>query len=247
MPRLGDVETIQMGGNFSFTAARIAGLGATEYTLVRIMVDASTSVGPFRGDLITMIETAVEACRKSPRSDNLLISVAAFSDRFAKSIDEIHGFIPLREIDPGVYQALKTGGNTPLLDACYFGVGAMNAYAKQLSDQDYLANGITFIITDGAENASSASAAMVKAELEKAQRDEVLESHTSILIGINAAHYAATHAAFKDEVGITQYIDAGEVTKGKLAKLAAFVSQSISSTSQALGTGGPSQNIAATI
>jgi hypothetical protein len=37
------------------------------------------------------------------------------------------------------------------------------------------------------------------------------------------------------------------VTEGKLAKLAGYISQSVSSTSQALGTGGPSQNIAATI
>jgi hypothetical protein len=51
----------------------------------------------------------------------------------------------------------------------------------------------------------------------------------------------------RSEVGITQFIDAGDATKGKLAKLAAFVSQSISSTSQALGTGGPSQAIAATV
>ena len=46
---------------------------------------------------------------------------------------------------------------------------------------------------------------------------------------------------------ISQYIDAGAATKGKLAKLADFVSQSVSSQSQALGTGGPSQNISATI
>jgi hypothetical protein len=59
------------------TGARIAGLGATEYTLVDIEVDMSTSVGPFRGDLIMMIETVIDACRKSPRSDNLLVRVAA--------------------------------------------------------------------------------------------------------------------------------------------------------------------------
>jgi hypothetical protein len=38
-------------------------------------------------------------------------------------------------------------------------------------------------------------------------------------------------------VGITQFVDVGSVTPGKLAKLAQFVSQSISSTSAALGNG----------
>jgi hypothetical protein len=249
MPRLDglDVETHTMAGNFSFTGARIAGLGATEYTLVDIEVDASSSVNSFRGDLIVAIETAIDACRKSPRSDNLLIRVAAFSDRYPKGTSELHGFIPLADIDPAIYQNLSPGGMTPLRDACFMGVGAMNAYGKMLSDQDFLANGITFIITDGAENASTTSADMVKAEIKKAEKEEFLESHISVLIGINAAQCSRELAAFRSDIGITQYVDAGDATKGNLAKLAAFVSQSISSTSQAIGTGGPSQSIAATV
>lgn len=250
MPRLdgADVETHTLAGsNFTFTGARIAGLGATEYTLVDIEVDGSTSVGPFRGDVVMMLETAIDACRKSPRSDNLLVRVAVFSDRHPKGTMEIHGFRPLSELDPGLYQNFRTGGSTPLLDACYMGVGAMNAYAKMLSDSDYLANGITFIITDGDDNASTSTADMVRAEIAKATQTEIMESHISVLIGINAAHYATKLASLKNDVGITQFIDAGDATKGKLAKLAAFVSQSISSTSQALGTGGPSQAIAATV
>ncbi len=249
MPRLDglDVETHTMPGNFTFTGARIAGLGATEYTLVDIEVDMSSSVDSFRPDLITAIETAIDACRKSPRSDNLLVRVAAFSSRYPKGTSEIHGFIPLADIDPTVYQNLHPGGMTPLLDAVFMGVGALNAYAKMLSDQDFLANGITFIITDGEENASTTSSAMVKAEIEKAKQTEVLESHVSVLIGINAASSQNALPRFQSSLGITQYVDAGAATKGNLAKLAAFVSQSISSTSQAIGTGGPSQSIAATI
>ncbi len=48
---------------------------------------------------------------------------------------------------------------------------------------------------------------------------------------------------FKDEAEIDQYVDAGDATPTKLAKLAEFVSQSISSQSQSLGSGGPSQNL----
>ena len=50
MPRLDglDIETHTMPGNFTFTGARIAGLGATEYTLVDIEVDMSSSVSSFR-------------------------------------------------------------------------------------------------------------------------------------------------------------------------------------------------------
>lgn len=249
MPRLsqGEVDTHNFAGNFTFTAARIAHLGATEYTLVDIEVDMSSSVDSFLSDLIAMVEMAIESCRKSPRSDNLLVRVAAFSSRFKQGTSEVHGFIPLADIKPDAYKSLKTGGMTPLNDACFTGIGAMNAYGKMLADQDFLANGITFVITDGEENASMATTTMVREEAAKATKAEVLESHLSILIGINASGSAAALTRFQQEAGITQFLDAGQATKGKLAKLAAFVSQSVSSTSQSLGTGGPSQNIAATV
>lgn len=248
MPRLNtETDSHSLGSNFSFTGARIANLGATEYTLVDIEVDMSSSVSGFITELRDTVRAAIDACRKSPRSDNLLIRVAGFSSSFRGGSQEVHGFIPLNDIDPAIYDRLTPGGSTPLNDACYIGVGAMHAYAKLLSDQDFLANGITFVITDGEENASAASGKMVADEVRKAQRSEVLESHVSILIGINAKQSLRYLMDFQQAAEINQFIDAGEATKGKLAKLAAFVSQSVSSTSQALGTSGPSQNIAAAI
>lgn len=244
MPRLMDTEVHQMGGNFSFTGARISDLGATEYTLVDIEVDESGSVHSFRGDLVHAIETIIEACRKSPRSDNLLLRVGTFSTAHPKGVSELHGYKPLADIDPKIYDKIRPAGATPLLDACYVGIGAMNAYGKMLSDQDFLANGITFIVTDGEENASTASVAMVKTEIESAVQGEILESHVSVLIGIGQS---ARLQSFQQDLGITQYVNVADATKNNLAKLAAFVSQSISSTSQALGTGGPSQQIAPTI
>lgn len=250
MPRLdqsADVETHALGNNFSFTGARIEGLGATEYTLVDIEVDMSGSVSPFLADLIAMIKESVGACAKSPRSDNLLVRVAAFSTSYPGGINEVHGFIPLASIDHGAYDQLHAGGGTPLFDACYVGVGATFSYARMLFDQEFNANGISFTITDGEDTGGAASPAMIRAEIDRAKKEEFLESHVSVLIGINAAHCATALDRFRREAGITQFIDAGDVSKGKLAKLAAFVSQSVSSTSQALGTGGPSQSIAATI
>jgi len=43
---------------------------------------------------------------------------------------------------------------------------------------------------------------------------------------------------FSDQARLNQFVDAGEATAQKLAKLAAFVSRSITSQSQALGSGG---------
>ena len=237
----------KLRGNFTFTAKRIEHLGATEYTLVTIAVDETGSVLCFKHLLLDMLKAAVGSCKRSPRSDNLLVRVLYFSDKYEKGVKELHGFKPLAEIDPAQYPMPSPGGMTPLCDAAYSAVGAMNVYGKDLYNQDYLANGIAFIVTDGGENASVATMAMVKEELERSVTGETLESMISIVIGVNTQHAQQVLDDFCREAGITQYIDAGDATEKTLAKMAAFVSQSVSSQSQAIGTGGPSQNIAPTI
>jgi uncharacterized protein YegL len=249
MPRLGEEGMVQgkIGKGFTFTGTRIEKLTSTLYTLVDIQVDVTGSVEAFEDDLTKMLQASVEGCRKCPTPENLLVRVSLFSDRFPGGTSEIHGFKPLAEIDTSKYPALVAGGMTPLCDACYSGIGAVTAYGKQLTDQEYTVNAITFVITDGFENASTTTPAMVKALKKKAISGEQLESFIGILIGVNAAQYAQVLATFKDEAGLDKYIDVKDVNPQELAKLAAFVSQSVSSQSQALGTGGPSQSIAATI
>ena len=241
------------GSNFGFTGATIDDLGATEYTLVTIALDETGSINGFETQIRDMLTTTIDACKKSPHSNNLLVRVIRFGSQYKRQggpgVDEIHGFKTLGEIDNASYPKLRGGGWTPLNDAVYSSVGAMNAYAKNLSDMDFGVNGITFVITDGGENDSTASMKMVKDEIKKSVTGEVMESHVSVLIGIDTGNGSVKTVLekFQNEAGMDKFIWAGEATPGKLAKLADFVSQSISSTSQALGTGGPSQTISATI
>lgn len=259
MPRMMNtddkMETGSIGGTqaFQFSGTRIEHLGATEYTLVTIAVDFTGSVKDFADALVKSLKTSVESCKKSPRSNNLLLRVIYFSSSFSGSINEIHGFKPLSEINPDDYPVPTPHGGTPLFDASYSAVGAINAYAKKLMDQDFLVNGIFIVITDGDENRSTSTMKMVKEEMERGSRKEIIESLIGILVGINTngENYEGKKIKglldeFAKGVGF-RFIDAGDVTPGKLAKLADFVSQSVSSQSQSLGTGGPSQNIAATI
>lgn len=251
MPRLNDtMENGKIGGmkGFGFSGIRTEHLGATEYTLVTIAIDVTGSVGGFEVELRRCLIAAVDACKKSPRSDNLLLRVILFSSIYQNGVEEIHGFVPLAGIDPQKdYPQLRTGGGTPLYDACYSAIGAMNAYGKKLVDDDFGVNAIAFVITDGDDNTSQATENMIKQEMVQAVSGEVLESMISVLIGINASSYQQELSNFQQNAGITQFIDAGAITTGKLAKLAAFVSQSVASQSQAMGTGGPSQNVSATI
>lgn len=253
MPRLNnadDTEQVQQkigGSGFSFKGARIDHLGATEYTLVTIAVDETGSVLDFKDELRKMLVMAVESCKKSPRSDNILIRVIKFSDRYTKGVQEVHGFKPLSEIDTASYPEFNPGGMTPLYDAGFSMIGAMNTYGKQLQSQEFGANGIGFLITDGDNNASTATEAMIMAEAKKSVSGETLESLITVLIGVNVKMYSHKLLEFQKNAGITQFIDAGDATPRKLAKIADFVSSSVSSQSQSLGTGGPSQNIAPSI
>ncbi|MEK7628296.1 MAG: vWA domain-containing protein [Patescibacteria group bacterium] len=244
------MQTSNIGGlqAFKFSGIRTERLGAAEYTLATILIDVSGSVGGFENDLRKAMVTIVETCKdpkKCPYTDRVLLRVVLFST--SVGLQELHGFKPLSEIDPASYPALNPGGGTPLFDAVYSGVGATNAYGKQLFADNYFANGIVFIITDGMNNASTATTTMIRKEAEAATKGEHLESLVSVLVGINTSSCARELDQFRQDAGLTQYIDVGDVTRGKLAKLADFVSQSVSSQSQALGTGGPSQNIAPTI
>lgn len=248
---MSDTQDFTFGSGFQFSGATIDGLTAAQYTLVTIALDESGSIDGKEDEIRDMLLAAVGACFSSPYANNLLLRVLRFSSQYRQQngVDEIHGFKTLAEIDTKSYPTLRGGGGTPLCDAVYSGVGAMNAYAQSLVDMDFAVNGITFVVTDGGENSSTATMKMVKDELAKSVLGEVMESHVSILIGIDTG-YSAVQAdlkKFQTEAGMDQFIWAGSVTKSNLAKLAAFVSQSISSTSMALGTGGPSQNISATI
>ena len=120
-------------------------------------------------------------------------------------------------------------------------------YGKQLTSQDFLVNGIVVVVTDGENNASNISdPAQVKKTLLAVRRAENLESLLLILVGVtnddvNLNTYLQT---VKDDTGCDQYVSIGNATPQKIAKLAEFVSQSISSTSSALGSGKASTPLA---
>jgi hypothetical protein len=134
---------------------------------------------------------------------------------------------------------------TPLWDATFDSINATLHYSKTLKDQHFSVNGAIYIITDGAENASRvATPSSIKKRLEDSKKQEVIESLITILVGINTTDCKDLLEDFKDKAGLTQYVDVGAATPQRLAKLAAFVSKSVSSQSQAVGSGSPSQPVA---
>jgi uncharacterized protein YegL len=230
-------------GHFGFSAVKVGDLKDTEYTLATIITDVSGSVGAFKDALEAALKEIVDACRSSPRADNLLLRVVTFGS----NVSEMHPWELLNNINPDDYTGkLQIGGMTALYDGCINGIEAVSNYGQDLSKQDYAVNGIIFVLTDGDENDSKFSdSRFVKQALEATVSGENLESCLSFLIGVNMTdpHMAQRLQDFQKEVGFTDFIKLDDASSNTLKKLAKFVSSSISSQSQALGSGGASKAI----
>lgn len=236
-----DAQAFQAtGSGFHFSGINTNKLGASEYTLVGVAADRSGSVAGFAGEIEGCLKSSLEGCQNSPRVDNLLVRTVAFNH----DVSEEHGFRPLADCHTANYDGfLKPSGGTALYDATVNIVDSMATYGKQLIDQDYTANGILVVLTDGAE--SGASTLTVNGVLEafkRARMSESLESLVTILIGINVTDQYVSKFLndFKTQAGFDQYIEAKDASPKTFAKIAGFISKSVSSQSQAIGSGAAS-------
>lgn len=249
-------KTQKTMSGFGFTGTPVKKLKSDDYTIVTVAVDLSGSVGGWERKLEECIKTIAIACRSSQRVENLIFRVIGFND----SVFEIHGFVELRNINPGDYDGkFSAAGSTALLDAYLNAVESTAKYAADLAERNFISNAVLFIITDGEENsssistigASSQSDKMAQGELAvskailKVRSDEVLESIKTILIGVADPKSPLEKKLqdLKDNSKTDEFVMIGSMSKGTLAKLAGFVSKSVSSSSQALLNGGVSQPV----
>ena len=224
------------GTPFGFSAVRIDDLGATEYTLAVIAADTSGSVAPFLRHIEAAVGAVVQACRRSPRADHLLLRLTRFDD----DCGEVHGFRTLAELDPQAYAgALRSGGCTALYDATLNAVASVNTYGAQLARHHFEVNGIVFVLTDGQDNRSQHSAAQVAEAVRAARQAERLESLTTVLIGVNLADARVRDDlnAFARAADFTQFLALEQADAAALARVADFVSRCVSAQSTCLGSG----------
>lgn len=222
--------------HYGYSATRLEDLGATEYTIATIVCDVSGSTAGFIAEMESAITKIVQACKFSPRADNLLLRLVAFDD----NLRELHGFKLLENCNLVDYGGvLQSGGSTALYDATENAIESTINYGHKLASGDFSANAIFFVITDGGDNASRSTANSVHKALTRAVSSEALESVVSLLIGVNVHEYQVSSylQQFHKDAGFTQYIEIDKADTKTLARLAEFVSQSISAQSQALGTG----------
>lgn len=244
MPRLMPLDTetehvinIPGPGNFKYSAKRIEKLGEPEYTLTTIVCDASGSVTSFAAILLECIKSIIGACKKAPRSENLLLRLLTFNN----GIYEIHGFKPFHELEVDSYEDLEPNYTTLLYDATYDAVSATLEYSERLIAKDYDCNGAIYIITDGLDTHSQMTPAAIKEKIVGAIGQEtIIESLDTILIGLHdpslpwQGDVKKKLKEFVEDGGLTAFVDVGDANEHNLAKLANWVSESVSSRSMAL-------------
>ena len=80
------------------------------------VVDVSPSTSDFIFDMESALQEVAKSCAESPERDTFLYRMV----RFARSMDEFHGFLPLSECDPSKYggslSGAQLGGTTSLPD-----------------------------------------------------------------------------------------------------------------------------------
>jgi hypothetical protein len=238
------LQPLKTASNYKFSATKISALGATEYTLALLVQDVSLSVAPYATKLEECVKTVLNSCKKSPRAENLMFRFATFN----QNLNEVHGFKLLNSCDEADYDgSINCSGSTALFDAIREAIEVAQSYGKQLRGSEIQVNGIIFVITDGQNNCGRImDAEELKKLLEAARKEEYLETLTVVLVGVTTDDNITLDVDLKeivDKVGLTQYEAMGKMTAQNLAKLAGFVSRSISSTSSALGTKKPSKLI----
>ncbi len=235
-----DMTNMTTQSFYQFSGVDVDSLTSSEYTLVNIAVDMSGSVSGFNSELIKSIQTIIKTCKKSSRAENLMVRLITFNS----NIYEEHGFKTLALINDNDYQQIKSPtGMTCLYDACINSIEALETYGRTLTEQEFLVNGVLYIITDGENTSGKHNMSEVAKRFKEYKLTESLESLQTFLIGININNSDMKRYLdnLNTTVGFDQFIDVDNASVDTLAKLANFVSKSISLQSQALGTGAASQ------
>lgn len=235
---LQNIISIGTPGTFQFSAINPDELQESEYTIAVTAVDTTGSLAGWESKIEELLKTIVKSCQKDARRDFILLRQLQFNSGIG--IKEFHGFLEVPHIDLNCYKIAKCDNMTNLCDVAVESISCIQSFSKILKSRDYDVNAILFIVTDGMDNDSSFSLSDIRKKMEEIVHDEEIESFITILIGLNDEDCDQYLKEFKKETGFAHQLSAGQVDEDSLAKIAGFISSSISSQSQALGSGGPS-------
>jgi len=243
------VITVPQTG-FRFTAPPLAVFEEQRYTIVGVTTDQSGSIYKVRGDLFTMNEQIDTDLKAGAGKHTIIVRRTAFTSHFPNNVREQHGFLPALAVDPNTHFPIVNShgeyGGTPLADGVMETILAAKEQAMQLITVQGvpLVNLALAFLTDGGETGSRYTPSDIKAAIEQILAEGEIESIVTILVGVDCpvGHLNRQRLEdFQQAAGLSKFIPFEDMTPGAFGQVARVISQTFTSSSQALGSGGPSK------
>lgn len=250
-----EVVKLQTNAGFGFSMTGTKKLNEMTYTLALILLDTTGSVSGEESEIKRMLEQIVADGKSAGWGKRVLL--AAYEFNTIVGVREIFGFdLPLA-LDLSNIN-IRTNGATNLIDAIGVCLDILEQAGTTMVSADYIINLLLPCVTDGEDNASSMSAAELRTKSERLRKHEKFDSLKTILIGLRTAQRAQDSRysgktveevlrQLAQDANFDQYESAAQVKDGTYGRIGGFISQSVSSASQSLGSGSPSQNVSFTV
>lgn len=198
-------------------------LDSPDATLVSIVLDMSGSMAPHQKAVVDAYNQMLRAFSGAKSSTAILASAWAFSDKPAL----LSSYEPTPRKPPLCSAVYRPNGMTALHDAILGALTGLVAYGQRLWDEGVPTKRILFVLSDGDDNASKATAPEVRSALAALARDE---AYTLAYAG-----FGGDQAGQAARLGFPNVVSVGATDKD-LRRLFGQLSQSVLRVSQGTGS-----------
>lgn len=216
-----------LGGTGGFNIGNFdpSSIQEDEVILMTIAMDVSPSVRAFEKELNEAFTVFVEEMQHSHVADRLMVKVIEFNEK----VVEKTGFMPIKQVDPKSFVFRAKGDSTALVDAAMKAVQSTVDYRSHLEATGINVKTLVFVITDGAENSSSAKFADVATLLDTIDKEERnIFSFETILFGIGGD--PTSYQQSQQKLHFKHLAVVGQSGK-EIRKMIGFISASVSKSS----------------
>lgn len=214
------MEEIQNSFGLNFQNFDADNIQSDETINCVFVIDKSSSVTSYADDMNDALNDFLQTMQASHVADKLLVSTIEFDSK----VNVVTGFQPISNVPTF---NIKPRGLTALYDAVLAGLENAISYREQLQNSGLTAKTLVFIITDGDDNSSINTGAVIKDKLADIYKNEANAfSFTVIMFGVGDE---ADFDKARDNMGIDKNLMAKVGTTGaEIRKMISFISSSVS-------------------